>query len=113
MLRNFSAGSMVARHAQSSAKAVTVVRTAGMFFLATVLTHGGAANAAEIKIFTARAVATVLDKIGPEFERTTGHKLSVISGLSPGGQYAVMRKEGSAEKLIYRRRVVHQVVCIP
>jgi molybdate transport system substrate-binding protein len=40
-------------------------------------------EAAEIKVFTARAVATVLDKVGPEFERTTGHKLNVISGFGP------------------------------
>ncbi len=25
----------------------------------------------------------MLDKIGPEFERTSGHKLNVISGFSP------------------------------
>ena len=37
-----------------------------------------AASAAEVKVFTARAGATVLEKIGPEFERMTGHKLSVI-----------------------------------
>ncbi len=41
------------------------------------------AQAAEIKIFTSRAIATVLEKIGPEFERTHGHKLNVISGFSP------------------------------
>jgi molybdate transport system substrate-binding protein len=41
------------------------------------------ANAAEIKVFTARAIATVLDEIGPEFERQTGHKLNVISGFGP------------------------------
>jgi molybdate transport system substrate-binding protein len=41
------------------------------------------ADAAEIKIFTSRAIATVLDKIGSEFERTTGHKLNVITGFSP------------------------------
>ncbi len=41
------------------------------------------ADAAEIKVFTARAIATVLDKIGPEFERQTGHKLDVISGFGP------------------------------
>jgi molybdate transport system substrate-binding protein len=45
--------------------------------------HVTAANAAEIKIFTARAIATVLDKIAPEFERETGHKLNVISGFGP------------------------------
>ena len=39
------------------------------------------ANAAEIKIWTARALATVLAEVGPQFERTTGHHLSVYSGL--------------------------------
>jgi molybdate transport system substrate-binding protein len=37
-----------------------------------------AANAAEVKVFTARAGATVLEKIRQEFERSTGHKLNVI-----------------------------------
>jgi len=41
------------------------------------------ALAAEVKIFTSRAIATVLEVIGPEFERTTGNKLNVISGFSP------------------------------
>jgi len=68
--------------AQSSAQ-VTVARAASIFFLVAILTHGSAANAADVKIFTSRAIATVLDKIGPEFERTTGHKLNVISGFSP------------------------------
>jgi molybdate transport system substrate-binding protein len=39
--------------------------------------------AAEVKIFTSRAIATVLEVIGLEFERTTGNKLNVISGFSP------------------------------
>ncbi len=42
-----------------------------------------AANAAEVRVFTARAIATVLEKVGPEFERTTGHKLDVVSGFGP------------------------------
>ena len=41
------------------------------------------ANAAEIKVFSSRAVATVFGEIGPEFERATGHKLNVIIGFSP------------------------------
>jgi len=41
------------------------------------------ANAAEAKILTARAIATVLEKVGPDFERTTGHKLNVVSGFGP------------------------------
>jgi hypothetical protein len=28
-------------------------------------------------------IATVLDQIGPEFERATGHKLNVVSGFDP------------------------------
>jgi molybdate transport system substrate-binding protein len=40
------------------------------------------ASAAELKIFTARAIATILQEIGPQFEKETGHKLNVIAGLS-------------------------------
>ncbi len=39
------------------------------------------ADAAEIKVWTARALATVLVEVGPEFERMTGHNLDVSSGL--------------------------------
>src|SRR5215216_5798880 len=39
------------------------------------------ADAAEIKVWAARAIATVLAEIGPQFERTTGHKLKVSSDL--------------------------------
>ncbi len=65
------------------ARAVTVVRAAALVILVTIWTHGNAADAAELTVFTSRAIATVLDKIGPEFERTTGHKLNVLSGFSP------------------------------
>jgi molybdate transport system substrate-binding protein len=34
--------------------------------------------AAEVKVFTVTACATVLDKIKPEFERATNHKLNVV-----------------------------------
>ena len=39
------------------------------------------ADAVEIKLWTARAIATVLAEIGPEFERATGHRVDVFSGL--------------------------------
>jgi len=39
------------------------------------------ANTAEIHVWTARAIATVLAAIGPQFERTTGHRLNIYSGL--------------------------------
>ena len=37
--------------------------------------------AAEIKVFTARAGATVLNEIGPQFEHATGHKLKLTVDL--------------------------------
>ena len=41
------------------------------------------AHAAQLRVWTARVGATVLEQIGPEFERATGHELEVSSGL-PG-----------------------------
>lgn len=34
-----------------------------------------------IHVWTTRAIATVLTEVGPEFERTTGFKLRVVSNL--------------------------------
>jgi len=42
------------------------------------------ATADEIRVFTARALATVLVEIGSEFERATGHRLTVVSDLPTG-----------------------------
>ena len=61
------------------AKALAALAT----LLLTSMTTVSAATAAEIKIFTSRAIATVLEKIGSEFERTTGNNLNVIVGFSP------------------------------
>ena len=51
--------------------------------LLTLVLNGNRANAAEVKVFTSRAIATVLDKVGADFERGSGHKLDVVSGFSP------------------------------
>jgi molybdate transport system substrate-binding protein len=39
------------------------------------------AAAAELRVWTARAIATVLAETGSQFERTTGHRLIVDTGL--------------------------------
>ena len=52
--------------------------------MAVALSNPVVGTAAEIKIFAARAIATVLAEIGGEFERATGHKLIVISDLPTG-----------------------------
>jgi len=51
--------------------------------IAVVLASPVGAAADEIRVWTARAIATVLAEIGPEFERGTGHRLIVTSDLPP------------------------------
>jgi molybdate transport system substrate-binding protein len=56
--------------------------TALTLLLALFLVHLAPAKAAEIKVWAARALVTVLAEVGPEFERTTGHKINLSSGLA-------------------------------
>jgi molybdate transport system substrate-binding protein len=49
--------------------------------LAVLLAHSSIAGAADLNVWTSRAIATVLAEIGPQFERETGHRLHVYSGL--------------------------------
>ena len=37
----------------------------------------------ELRVWTTRAIATVLTEVGPEFERTSGYRLRVVSDLPP------------------------------
>ena len=43
---------------------------------AVLAARADAARAAEIKVWTARALATVLAEVGPRFENATGHRLA-------------------------------------
>ena len=52
-----------------------------------------AANAAEIKIMAPRAIWTVLQEAGPQFEGTTGHKINVSVDLAA----VVVRRVNSGE----------------
>jgi molybdate transport system substrate-binding protein len=52
--------------------------------LTCLLARTGIASAEEIRVWTARALATVLAEVGLEFERTMGHRLTISSDL-PGG----------------------------
>ena len=57
-----------------------IISTAAVV-LTFILAQPAIANATEIHVWTARALATVLAEIGPQFERVTGHRLNVYSGL--------------------------------
>jgi molybdate transport system substrate-binding protein len=48
--------------------------------LAVLLAH--ASEAAELKIMTPRSMWTVLKEIGPQFERTSGYKLNVVTDIA-------------------------------
>ncbi len=60
-----------------AAAAVVVV------LLTSALSTSAAQSRGEIRVWTARAIATVLAEIGPEFERATGYRLTVTSDLPP------------------------------
>jgi len=49
--------------------------------LAVFCAQADLARAAEVKVWTARAIATVLVEVGPEFERQTGHSLTITTDL--------------------------------
>src|SRR5215813_4069408 len=51
-------------------------------FLVFVSIPHSAARTAELRVFASRAVWTVLTAIGPEFEKSSGHKLNTTTGLS-------------------------------
>ena len=50
---------------------------AAIFGLMILWAHGGAAEAAEVKVLCAAAMRSVMNELGPGFEGTTGHKLVI------------------------------------
>src|SRR5437899_7038533 len=63
------------------------------FGLAAIDAPAGNAHADEIKIMAPRAIWTVLNEAGPQFERATGHKLNVSVDLAA----VVVRRVNSGE----------------
>lgn len=50
--------------------------------LVALLTQTIDATTAELKIMAPRSMSTVLKEIGPQFERTSGYKLNVVTGIA-------------------------------
>ncbi|MGN2393612.1 hypothetical protein ACTFO6_19230, partial [Pelomicrobium sp. G1] len=46
-----------------------------------LLTQGIGVQAAEVKVIADGAFAPALEELGPQFERTTGHKLVIQNGI--------------------------------
>jgi molybdate transport system substrate-binding protein len=47
-----------------------------------LLSHGSVANAAEIKVLCGGGIRSVLEELGPRFERASGHKIRIKFGIS-------------------------------
>lgn len=72
----FASESRALRAWGMNALSIAAIVIAGVAFAV-----GVPAQRAEIRVWTARAGATVLSEVGPEFEQATGHRLVVTSGL--------------------------------
>jgi molybdate transport system substrate-binding protein len=55
---------------------------AAMLALGIAFPHGTAATGAELRILTPRAIWTVLNEIGPQFEQSSGYKLNVVTEIA-------------------------------
>jgi molybdate transport system substrate-binding protein len=60
----------------------TVLRA--LFVLVSILSFAAIAGAAEVKVMFSGGFSAALHELGPEFERTTGNKVVLISGPSMG-----------------------------
>src|SRR5947207_13418144 len=58
------------------------LRAAAAVGFATLLATGAPASAAEIKVISSNALKTVLEQLGPAFEKATEHKLSIQWGAA-------------------------------
>src|SRR5262245_11185760 len=57
------------------------IRAAATGF-AVMLALGISANAAEIKILSSNALKSALEEIAPQFEKASGHKLTIVWGAA-------------------------------
>ena len=67
--------------------------------VAVLLAFTTGAQAAELKLVTVRATTTILWQIGEEFERSTGHKLSVTTGFNRS--FTKRIREGETFDLVF------------
>ena len=61
----------------TSAPKLATAIAAGLLFTSIAATDAAVAEAAEIKVLTSVALTSAMDELAPQFERTTGNKLSI------------------------------------
>jgi len=60
-----------------------LVAAASILGLAPVLSSNGDLHAAELKVLAGGSLRSVLSELGPQFERTSGHKLDIHFDTTP------------------------------
>jgi molybdate transport system substrate-binding protein len=55
----------------------TAIRAAATIAFVILLARAGVASAAEIKVLSPAGFRPVLNELGPQFERSSGHKLVI------------------------------------
>jgi molybdate transport system substrate-binding protein len=78
----------------------------GCIFL---LVHGIGAEAADLKVLSAFGMQSVLEDLGPQFERATGHKLA-ISFATGGGTVKRVQDGEAADAVITLRQGIDTLV---
>ena len=74
-----------------------------------VLSQAGIANAADIKVLSALAMMTVMEDLGPKFERATGHKLA-LTFATVGGVVKRVQEGETADVVIILRQTIDSFV---
>jgi len=70
---------------------IGAIAAAAKIAVIVLLAHGGAARAAEITVLSTPTLKSAMEKLGPQFERTSGHKLTLKYGTS-----AVLKRQVDA-----------------
>ncbi len=69
-----------------------------IFTLSLLLSQGLAAEAAELKILCANGMQTVMEDLGPKFERATGHKVAIT--FATGGATVKRARDGGTADVV-------------
>ena len=77
----FSAGDPQSREDKGTSMRWAIYVTVAVMVAGTL--HTSQSEAADIRLGTTRAIATILSKIGTQFEQSTGHTLKISSDLGP------------------------------
>jgi len=75
-------GSVMSRGRRARLNIFAVVAAVAVGFAPDAATQGVDSTSGELRVFTTRSIATVLEKIGADFERRTGRTLSITTDVA-------------------------------